>query len=155
MISLLLIVGLLPGAGLIGAQETPSTLRDLAARNGIYIGAAVWTTHLAYPEHQEVLSREFNMLTPEHEAKFCMISTGRGQYDFSKVDELVDFAEANDMVVHGHTLIWHQCSPDWVENATFSRDEAIEVLREHITTVVGRYKGRIKYWDVVNEAFDG
>jgi GH35 family endo-1,4-beta-xylanase len=155
IISLLLIVAWLPGAGLIGAQDTPSTLRDLAARNGIYIGAAVWTTHLAYPEHQEVLSREFNMLTPEHEAKFCMISTGRGQYDFSKVDELVDFAEANDMVVHGHTLIWHQCSPDWVENANFSRDEAIEVLREHIMTVVGRYKGRIKYWDVVNEAFDG
>ena len=63
------------------------------------------------------MGREFNSFTPEHEAKWCMISGGRGQYDFGKVDELVDFAEANDMVIHGHALIWHSCSPDWVENA--------------------------------------
>jgi GH35 family endo-1,4-beta-xylanase len=155
LISLLLVVALMPSTGLISAQETPYSLRGFASQLGIYIGAAAWTTHLADPMHREVLSREFNMFTPEHEAKFCMISTGRGEYDFSRVDQLVEFAEENDMVIHGHTLIWHSCSPDWVENADFSREEAIEVLREHIMTVVGRYKGRIKYWDVVNEAFDG
>ena len=155
LISLVLLVALMPGAGLVGAQETAFSLRDLAERNGIYVGAAAWTTHLADPTHREVLSREFNMLTPEHEAKFCMISTGPGEYDFSRVDQLVEFAEEHSMAIHGHTLLWHECSPDWVENADFSREEAIEVLREHITTVVGRYKGRILYWDVVNEAFDG
>jgi GH35 family endo-1,4-beta-xylanase len=155
LIGLLIIVMAMLSAGLIGAQETSFSLRGFASQNGIYIGAAAWTHHLADPMHREVLGREFNMLTPEHEAKFCMISTRRGEYDFSRVDQLVRFAEENDMVIHGHTLIWHQCSPDWVENANFSREEAIEVLREHITTVVGRYKGRIMYWDVVNEAFDG
>lgn len=155
LIGLLLIAVLLPGAGLISAQESTFTLRGLASRNDIYIGAAAWTTHLVDPVHRDVLSREFNMLTPEHEAKFCMISSARGEYDFSRVDRLVEFAEQNNMVIHGHTLIWHQCSPDWVENADFSREEAIDVLREHITTVMERYKGRILYWDVVNEAFDG
>ncbi|MBI5958258.1 MAG: endo-1,4-beta-xylanase [Chloroflexi bacterium] len=154
-ILLFLIVSLMPAVGLINAQESSFSLRGLAAQNDIYVGAAVWTNHLDDPVHQDVLGREFNMLTPEHEAKFCMISTARGEYDFSKVDQLVEFAEANDMVIHGHTLIWHSCSPDWVENGDFSREEAIEILREHITTVVSRYKGRIAYWDVVNEAFDG
>ena len=151
----LFLISLMSGMGVIHAQETGYSLRGLAARNGIYVGAAAWTTHLQDPVHREVLSREFNMLTPEHEAKFCMISRARGEYDFSRVDRLVEFAEANNMVIHGHTLLWHQCSPDWVENGNFGREEAIDILREHITTVVGRYRGRIAYWDVVNEAFDG
>ena len=156
-ILLILVLALVPGPDPLHAQdtETEPSLRDLAAQNGIYVGAAAWTTHLRDPLHREIMAREFSMFTPEHEAKFCMISRARGEYDFRKVDELVAFAEENDMVIHGHTLIWHSCSPDWVENGDFSRDEAIEILREHITTVVGRYKGRIQYWDVVNEAFDG
>lgn len=155
LIGLVLLAPLLPNGGSTLAQESTSSLRDLASQNGIYLGAAAWTNHLDDPVHREILSREFNMLTPEHEAKFCMVSTGRGEYNFDRVDELVEFAEENGMVIHGHTLIWHQCSPDWVENGNFTREEAIEILREHITTVVGRYKGRILYWDVVNEAFDG
>ncbi len=150
-----LLILVFPMTNMTEAQDTEVSLRDFAAENDLYIGAAVWTQHLDVPEHREILAREFNMLTPEHEAKFCMISSARGEYDFSRVDQLVEFAEENDMVIHGHTLIWHSCSPDWVENGKFTRDEAIEVLREHITTVVERYKGRIKYWDVVNEAFDG
>lgn len=157
LISVLIIAVLLPSAGLIGAQDgtTPYSLRGFAEQNGIYIGAAAWTSHLSDPIHRELMGREFNMFTPEHEAKFCMLSDARGEYSFPLMDQLIEFAEENDMVIHGHTLIWHSCSPEWVESATFSREEAIEVLREHITTVVTRYKGRIKYWDVVNEAFDG
>lgn len=150
-----LLVLVLPMTNMTEAQDTEVSLRVFAERNDIYIGAAAWTQHLDVPEHREILAREFNMFTPEHEAKFCMISSARGEYDFSRFDQLVEFAEENDMVIHGHTLIWHACSPDWVENGDFSRDEAIEILKEHITTVVTRYKGRIKYWDVVNEVFDG
>ncbi|MBI5928767.1 MAG: endo-1,4-beta-xylanase [Chloroflexi bacterium] len=150
-----LLILVLPMTDMTEAQDTAVSLREFAAQNNIYIGAAAWTQHLDVPEHSEILGREFNMLTPEHEAKFCMISSARGEYDFGRVDELVEFAEAHDMAIHGHTLIWHSCSPDWVENGNFTRDEAIEVLKEHITTVVSRYKGRIKYWDVVNEVFDG
>lgn len=151
----LLILSLLPTLTPARAQDTSFSLRELAEQNDLYVGAAAWTHHLNNASHHEILAREFNMFTPEHEAKFCMLSTARGEYDFTQFDQLVEFAEENDMVIHGHTLIWHSCSPDWVESGDFSRDEAIEILREHITTVVGRYKGRIAYWDVVNEAFDG
>ncbi len=56
------------------------------------------------------------------------------------------------MAVHGHTLVWHNQLPSWFVNGSFSRDEAIQLLHDHISTVVGHYKGRIAYWDVVNEA---
>jgi endo-1,4-beta-xylanase len=153
--NLMLIIVLMTSIELISAQDTSFSLRGFASQNDIYIGTAAWTNHLNNPTHSEIVGREFNMFTPEHEAKWCMISAQRDLYNFSKFDELVDFAEENDMVIHGHALIWHSCSPNWVENADLSREEAIEVLREHITTVVERYKGRILYWDVVNEAFDG
>jgi GH35 family endo-1,4-beta-xylanase len=152
---LVLIAFLLPPDGLRteAQSDEPRTLRHLAAENSLYIGSAAWTSHLADPIHAEIMAREFNMFTPEHEAKFCMLSRSANQYDFSRFDRLVDFAEDNNMVIHGHALIWHSCSPSWVEGANWSRDEAIDVLRKHIYTVVGRYKGRIKYWDVVNEAW--
>ena len=148
---LLLIFGL----SFASAQDDAPTLRDLAVANDTYIGAAAWTHHLDIPEHSEILGREFNMFVPEHEAKFCMIQDQQGVYDFRNFDRLVDFAEENDMVIRGHTLIWHSCEPSWLSNGDFSREEAIDIMRDHIYTVVGRYRGRIPIWDVVNEAIDG
>lgn len=140
-------------AVLAGGREAESrpTLRELGAQRGIYIGAAVFTHHLDNPVHAELLSREFSLLTPEHEAKACVVQPQLGRFDFRNFDRLVAFAEAHDMVVHGHTLLWHQCAPAWLERGPFTREEAIQALRDHIMTVVGRYKGRIAMWDVVNE----
>jgi endo-1,4-beta-xylanase len=101
---------------------------------------------------RDTFSREFNMLTPEDEAKMYVVQPQQGQFDFQKFDKLVAFAEQNKMVIRGHTLVWHQELPEWLNSGRFSRDEAIQLLRNHITTVVGRYKGRIAIWDVVNEA---
>lgn len=78
------------------------------------------------------------MLTPENEAKPCEVQKQLGKFDFTKFDKLVDFAQANSMTVHGHTLLWHQCVPPWLANAKFDRDDAIKHLRDHIYTVVGR-----------------
>jgi endo-1,4-beta-xylanase len=136
--------------------QDDSSLRNLAERNGIYIGAAAYTNHLRTPGHADVLSREFNMLTPENEAKACQLQGSRGQFTFQKLDELVAFAEQNDMVLRGHTLLWHQCELRWMENNdSYTREQASAEMRDHIYTVVGRYRGRIAMWDVVNEAFDG
>lgn len=137
------------------AQEGIPRLRDLADANDLYLGAAAWTQHLTDPNHSEILGQEFNMLVPEHQAKFCMIQERQGVYDFRAFDRLVAFAEENDMVVRGHTLIWHSCEPAWLSSGNFSREEAINIMRDYIYTVVGRYKGRIPIWDVVNEAIDG
>lgn len=145
---------LLLGTFAAAAQEETPSLRDLAEQNGIQFGAAVYTYHLNDPTHVEVLSREFNSLTPENEAKACEVQPELGRFDFRDFDELVAFAEANDMIIHGHTLLWHQCVPSWLENAQFSREEAINAMRDHIYTVVGRYKGRIAIWDVVNEGIN-
>jgi endo-1,4-beta-xylanase len=135
------------------AQDvTQPTLRELAEQRGLYVGAAAWANHLDVPEHAEVLAREFNMLTPEHEAKHCMVERQPGQYDFTATDRLVAFAEEHGMTVHGHTLVWHSCMPEWIEAGAFTRDEAIAMMRDFIMTMVGRYKGRIPIWDVVNEA---
>jgi GH35 family endo-1,4-beta-xylanase len=136
------------------AQGTSSALRDLAQRSNFHIGAAVYTFHLDDPVHAETLSREFNMMTPENEAKFCQLQSSQGVFDFRKFDRLMAFAEQHKMVVRGHNLVWHECVPDWLEKGTFTQAEAIQLLRDHIMTVIGRYKGRIPIWDVVNEAED-
>jgi endo-1,4-beta-xylanase len=148
---LLVVLLLLPGLGAV-SQEAPYTLRELAERRGFFIGAAAWTDHLDVPEHAAILAREFNMLTPEHEAKHCMVEWQRGQYDFRAADRLVAFAEEHDMAIHGHTLVWHSCMPSWIQPRAYTRDEAIGLMRDFIKTMVGRYAGRIEIWDVVNEA---
>jgi endo-1,4-beta-xylanase len=151
------ILFLLPifGLSIITAQDETPSLRELADANDIYIGSVAWTQHIMNPRHAEILGSEFNMFVHEHQAKMCMVQQQQGVFDFRDMDTLMDFAEANNMVVRGHTLIWHSCEPGWLTDGDFSRDEAIAIMRDHIYTVVGRYKGRIPIWDVVNEAIDG
>ncbi len=147
---MLFFIILAPSLGASAFEEAP-TLRDLAEQNDIYIGAAVYVSHLNDPLFVDILGSQFNMLTPENEAKACELQPRLGQFDFRNFDTLMDFAEEHEMTVHGHTLLWHQCVPSWLANGPFSRDEAIDALRDHIMTVVGRYKGRIAIWDVANE----
>lgn len=137
--------------GMSMAQEAVGTLRDYAEKIGFYIGAAVYTPDFVDMRHQAILYREFNMMTPENEAKFCQVQPRQGEFNFQPLDTLVNLAEEHGMTIRGHTLVWHQCVPDWLTNGRFTRTEAIELLRQHIHTVVGRYKGRIAMWDVINE----
>lgn len=127
-------------------------LRNLAEECGIYIGAAVERSLLDIPDYAYILKREFNILTTENALKFGPVHPQRDAYSFSDVDYIISFAERNGMKVRGHTLVWHQQLPSWVAQGNYSREEWISILREHIMTVVGRYKGRIYAWDVVNEA---
>lgn len=73
------------------------------------------------------------------------------RYDFRDTDRLVAFAEQYDVAVHGHSLVWHRQLPDWLEEREWTRDELLPLLRDHVRTVVGRYRGRVASWDVVNE----
>jgi endo-1,4-beta-xylanase len=104
------------------------------------------------PLYAETLGREFSMLTPENAMKFGLVHPEPDRYDFTDADLIVDFAEAHDMRVRGHTLVWHNQLPTWLTEGTWTRDKLIDILREHITTVVGHYSGRVAAWDVVNEA---
>lgn len=131
----------------------PPSLRTLAHDHGIAIGAAVAPGALRdEPSYAETLSREFSMLTPENAMKFDPVHPEPARYDFADADFIVGFAETHDMRVRGHTLVWHSQLPAWLTQGTWTRDELIDILREHVTTVVGHYRGRVTAWDVVNEA---
>ncbi|RIH86744.1 Endo-1,4-beta-xylanase Z [Meiothermus luteus] len=133
------------------AQSGPP-LRALAEKRNFQIGAAVEPSLLLQePEYARILAQEFNLVVAENVMKWGALQTSRGQYNFALADLLMDFAQKNRMAVRGHTLVWHQQLPRWMYGS-FSPAEMEAILREHIQTVVGRYRGRIAYWDVVNEA---
>lgn len=138
------------------AAQPAEPLRELAEARNFYVGAAIQSRLLLNDDYANTLSREFNMIATEYETKMCEIQPFQGLYDFAATDAMIEFAEAHDMAVRGHTLLWHECFPDWLarQSAQLNREEAIAIMQDHITTVVERYKGRISAWDVVNEAFE-
>jgi endo-1,4-beta-xylanase len=130
-------------------------LRQLADDASIRIGTCVnrraFETDDAY---RDVLAREFNVVTPENWLKPGLIHPEADRYDFDAGDALVVFAEEQRMEVHGHTLVWHNQNPAWLQEGTWSRGDLLRIMQEHIETVVGRYSGRIAMWDVVNEGIE-
>jgi endo-1,4-beta-xylanase len=106
-------------------------------------------------EYRKLLAAEFNSVTPENQLKWEFVHPERDVYNFGPTDAIVDFARRNNQEVRGHTLLWHSQNPAWLEEGDFTDEDLREILREHIFTVVDRYKGRIHQWDVANEVFDG
>lgn len=127
------------------------TLASVAGLRGLPVGTAVQAHLLNETRYREALAREFGSVTPENEMKFGPLRPTRDAFDFGSADAIVDFAEANGMRIHGHVLLWHFQLPDWLTAGDFTRDELIAILREHVTTVVERYRDRIESWDVANE----
>ncbi|MDC0711022.1 endo-1,4-beta-xylanase [Stigmatella sp. ncwal1] len=125
-------------------------------RRQVRLGAATHQKRLfdaAEPLYQQTFLSHFDSLTPEYEMKIAQLQPAQGQFDFTIADQIVAFAEANGKQVRGHTLIWGNSLPAWLTGRTWTREELLQVLENHIATVVGRYRGRITEWDVVNEAF--
>jgi endo-1,4-beta-xylanase len=106
-------------------------------------------------QYRNVLASEFSSVSPENQAKWEFIHPQRDQYRFAEMDAIVEFAQQNGQVVRGHTLFWHSQNPAWLEQGNFSKDELRSILKDHITTVVGRYAGKIQQWDVANEILNG
>ncbi|MDG9716972.1 endo-1,4-beta-xylanase [Streptomyces sp. DH24] len=157
-----------PSAGREAAPHSNARFDRLreAAPEGFFVGTAVagGGHHLEqdYPdpftsdkEYRKILGRQFSSVSPENQMKWEFIHPERDRYDFAAADGIVEFAEKHGQVVRGHTLLWHSQNPAWLEKGGFSKEELRAILREHITTVVGRYAGRIQQWDVANEIFDG
>ncbi|MBE2999228.1 endo-1,4-beta-xylanase [Nocardiopsis sp. HNM0947] len=154
-------LALLPISPVAVQEAAQDTLRD-AAPEGFHIGSSVagGGHHDAEPypdpfthdeEYTDVLAREFASLTPENRMKWSEIHPAEGSYDFDAADRIVEFAEANGQEVRGHALLWHDQNPDWLEEGDHTEGELREILRDHVTTVVGRYEGRVHQWDVGNE----
>ncbi|MCY0874732.1 MAG: endo-1,4-beta-xylanase [Firmicutes bacterium] len=118
------------------------------------IGAAVNARTIL--THESLLTQHFSSITAENEMKFEELHPALDRYDFQRADALVNFAEQHGMKVRGHTLVWHNQTPSFVfshsDGTARTREQVLAILREHMTTVMGRYKGRVYAWDVVNEA---
>ena len=124
----------------------------LWAAASVPVGAAVEPDLLQRDAaYRATLVREFNAITPENAMKWGPIHPAEREWRFEPADQLVAFAEAHGMQVHGHTLVWHRQLPGWLTRARTGREVA-RALAVHIETLVGRYAGRIASWDVVNEA---
>ncbi|MEU4626398.1 endo-1,4-beta-xylanase [Actinoplanes sp. NPDC023801] len=171
--SSLLTVGAQPVRAVPAATTAPAaaghgshvkTLRQAAPRD-LKIGTAVagGGHHLeqAYPDpftydrpYRKVLAREFNSASPENQMKWEFIHPERHRYNFGPADAIVRFARQHGQVVRGHTLLWHSQNPEWLAEGTFTKAELRSILKQHIFTVVGRYRGQIHQWDVANEIFN-
>jgi endo-1,4-beta-xylanase len=140
-------------------SKEPKTLKDAYAGKFL-IGAAINTGISSGKDTASirVLKREFNSIVAENCMKSENLQPEKGVFFFDEADQFVKFGEENNMTIIGHTLIWHSQAPQWFfidENGQdISREELIQRMKDHITTVVGRYKGKIKGWDVVNEAIE-
>ncbi len=131
-----------------------------AYEDAFLVGAAINRNQVAGGEPKALnLAREhFNSVTPENDLKWEKVHPEPGQFNFGPGDRLVALAEANDWALIGHTLVWHQQTPDWVfqdEDGNLASAELLrERLKDHILTVAGRYRGKIHGWDVANEIFN-
>jgi endo-1,4-beta-xylanase len=146
----LFIAGFL-GVGQVWAQ---TTLKE-AYKDYFPIGVAVSARSLTGPD-AELITAQFNSVTAENAMKMGPIHPEQNRYAWGGPDAIVAFAEKRGMKIRGHTLCWHNQTPDWfftdVNGRQVTRDELLARLKQHINDVVGRYKGRVYAWDVVNEA---
>jgi endo-1,4-beta-xylanase len=126
-----------------------------ALPRAVPLGAAMRSENLDDPDYTSTFLANFDSLTPEHEMKWAAIEPARGVFDFRRADALVAFAAAHGRAVRGHALVADKPLPGWLTSPLlpWSRDQLIAIMHEHIAAVVGRYRGRVAEWDVVNEAF--
>lgn len=138
-------------------QIESNSLKE-AFSNKFYIGTALNARQVMGHDSAtlEVVKKHFNSIVAENCMKSGMIQREEGKFNFELADQFVKFGEENDMFIIGHTLIWHSQAPRWFftddDGNEVSREILIERMKNHISTVVGRYKGRVNGWDVVNEA---
>lgn len=141
---------------IVAAQEQPS-LKDVYQR-AFLVGAAINSDQFTERDARgaALIKQQFNSITPENVLKWERVHPKPGVYDFDLPDQYVSFGEKNHMRIIGHTLVWHNQTPRWVfeddKGSPVDRETLLNRMREHIQRVVGRYKGRISGWDVVNEA---
>jgi endo-1,4-beta-xylanase len=154
---LALLAGVVP-AGRGEAQVRPPgpTLRQAYADDFLH-GTAVNDDIVSGRDAraQALVPLHFNAITLENSMKAEVGNPKPGVYDFAAADAFVDFGEKHDMFIVGHTLVWHNQTPDWFfrkpDGTPVGHDALVERMRQHIETVAGRYSGRVDAWDVVNE----
>lgn len=143
----------------INDNQDTQTLRYYAEKNGKMIGAA-FCTYKGLDSDRTAAAKQFNMMVAENEMKMDALRPARDSYSFGAADALVNMAKNNNMAVRGHCLVWHMQQPAWLSSdgkkndMGWTRQQALDIMKEHITTVMNHFKGSISEWDVVNECLD-
>ncbi len=155
-------IALLASAALIVGScndATPTEIRAPADGAGLHtyasfpIGGAISIRQVMRDSQlRAIVLRDFNSVTSTNDFKAYTIAGQPGVYDFARADSTARFAEANDLRLFGHALVWHAFSPKWIDELSAAETRAF--AKTYIDTVVGRYAGKIDAWDVVNEAMN-
>ncbi|MEO3811428.1 endo-1,4-beta-xylanase [Sphaerisporangium sp. B11E5] len=132
--------------------DAAMSLGSLAAQRGKHFGAGIDVGQLRDVPYTTILDREFNAVTPTDSMKWDATEPTRNQFNFTWGDRIVAYAQQRNMIVRGHTLVWHSQVPAWTQslNATMLR----ESLTNHVTRLVAHYRGAVYAWNVVNEPLD-
>jgi endo-1,4-beta-xylanase len=156
------LAALLAGCGTPGTGPEPvpaPSLREAFAGH-FRVGAALNQAQFTGADAVggEIVRRHFDTVTPENVMKWGPLHPEPGRYDWEPADRFVEFGERNRMWIVGHTLVWHSQTPEWVfqdgSGNPATREQLLARMRDHIHAVVGRYRGRVQAWDVVNEALN-
>ncbi|KAL1843233.1 hypothetical protein VTJ49DRAFT_2564 [Mycothermus thermophilus] len=123
------------------------------AKGKEYFGTEIDHYHLNNQALLNIARTQFGQITHENSLKWDAVEPSRGNFNFANADRVVDWAVQNGKLLRGHTLVWHSQLPQWVQNIN-DRNTLIQVIENHVKTVVTRYKGKIYHWDVVNEILD-
>lgn len=143
----------------INDNTDSKTLRYYAEKNGKMIGMA-FCTYKGLDSDRSEAARQFNMMVAENEMKMDVLQPSQGNFSWGAADGLVSLAKANNMTVRGHCLVWHTQQPTWLSSdgkkndKGWTRQQALDIMKNHITTVLQHFKGKVVEWDVVNECLD-
>jgi endo-1,4-beta-xylanase len=143
-----------------GRRADPETTLREVLRERFLLGAALNDAQIAGqdPSALELVRRHFSTISPENVLKWEVVHPQPDRFEFAAADQYVALGAKYGLFVVGHVLVWHQQTPSWVfegaPGTVADRKALLSRLRVHIQTVVGRYRGRVRAWDVVNEAFE-
>jgi GH35 family endo-1,4-beta-xylanase len=141
------------------AAHAPASLKQ-AFKGDFVVGAAINEAQITGQDQREdaLIESQFNSISPENALKWANVHPQPGKYNFDLTDKYIAFGQKHHMFIVGHNLVWHEQVPDWVfhddKGNPLDRDALLARMKDHIYTVVGRYKGKIQSWDVVNEALN-
>lgn len=142
------------------APHLPSPpLKSLSEKHHIELGNFAIYTYLNNPIYSQILSSQYDLALIDNTPNWYFTDGGLRptptSYNFANMDKVVAYAQRHSMAIQAHHLLWGEDKwlPNWLKNSHHSLAQLMNIMHDHIATVVGRYKGKINEWSVVNEAF--